>query len=82
MQPTVLKLAIVSSGHSQKEIALAVGLHATHLSRIVNGLRCDDPTKNAIAAALGRDVSELWPHDGASDQKPGHPDPSSEEIAA
>lgn len=62
---TPLKLAIVGSGRSQKDIAAEVEMDPTHLSRIVNGLHCDDATKAAIAKALGRDLRELWPEGDA-----------------
>jgi len=81
MKPTPLKLAIVASGRTQKEIALAAGLSEPHVSRIVNGLRCDDDTKGALATALGLKVDDLWPHDGASNQMPERSGTSSE-IAA
>lgn len=58
---TPLKIAIVSSGIAQQEIARKLGMDPTHLSRIVNGLHCDDATKRRIADVLGRDLQELWP---------------------
>ncbi len=58
---TPLRLAIVESGRTQREVADEIGLHESRLSLIVNGLHCDDRTRDAIAAALGRNVSELWP---------------------
>jgi transcriptional regulator with XRE-family HTH domain len=53
-KPTPLKLAIVRSGLSQKDIAADVGLDPAQLSRIVNGLHCDDATANHIADVLRR----------------------------
>lgn len=61
MAPTPLRLAIVHSGRRQREIADAAGLSESRLSLIVNGLHCNDATRLRIAAALGRDVSELFP---------------------
>lgn len=58
---TNLKRAIFESGQTQRSVAAAVGLREDQLSRIVNGLHCDDATRLKIAAALGRDVSELFP---------------------
>lgn len=57
---TPLKLAIVASGRTQREIAEQVGLDEWKLSRIVNGLHCDDATQRKIAAALGLTVSSLF----------------------
>lgn len=59
---TPLRLAIVESGRTQREIADEVGLSESRLSLIVNGRRhCDDRMREKIAAALGRKISELWP---------------------
>lgn len=60
--PTPLRLAVVQSGLSQREIAEQVGLNETRFSRIVNGLHCDHSTRQRIALALGRNVCELWPN--------------------
>lgn len=62
-KPTPLKLAVVMSGRRQKDIATEVGTDEATLSRIVNGLHADDRMRSAIAAALGRQVDELWPAD-------------------
>lgn len=66
---TPLKLAIVASGRSQKDLALELGLHESQLSRIVNGLETDAGTRYAIADALGRDVDELWPPTPPGDER-------------
>ncbi len=60
-RPTPLKLAVITSGRPQRDIAVEVGLHEATFSRIVNGLHADYATREKIAAALGRDVSDLWP---------------------
>jgi transcriptional regulator with XRE-family HTH domain len=66
-KPTPLKLAIVASGSTQQDIAAAVGMHPSQFSRVVNGLWCDDETRAAIAAVLGRTVEELFGgHESAS----------------
>lgn len=59
--PTALRLAIVSSGRTQREIAGRAGLDETYFSRIVNGLQCDERIRESISAVLGREKSELWP---------------------
>lgn len=61
-----LKLAIVGSGRTQKSIAAAIGMNEAHLSRIVNGLHCDDATREAIARELGTTVDELFPKAAAA----------------
>lgn len=58
---TPLKIAVVASGRQQKDIAARCGLSEPHLSRIVNGLHCDDRTRSAIASELGLTVDELFP---------------------
>ncbi len=63
--PTPLKRAIFESGRVQREIASELGMDPARLSRIVNGLHCDDGTREKIAAALERNVSELWPGEQA-----------------
>ncbi len=60
-QITPLKRAIFESQRVQREIADEVGIDPGHLSRIVNGLHCNAETRAKIAAALGREVGELWP---------------------
>jgi hypothetical protein len=60
--PTPLRMAIVLSGRTQREIAAEIdGIDETRLSRIVNGLQCDDRIRERIAAVLGREKTELWP---------------------
>jgi transcriptional regulator with XRE-family HTH domain len=61
-KPTPLKRAIFDSGKTQKRVADEVGINESHLSRIVNGLHADEGTRVAIAAALERQVDELWPN--------------------
>lgn len=66
---TPLKIAIVLTGRTQKDVAAAVadrlgwaqGSAESKLSRIVNGLHADDATRSAIAQELGRKLEELWP---------------------
>ncbi len=59
--PTPLKRAIFEAGRTQADLALAVGIDQTHLSRIVNGLRANPDTQARIADELDVPVSSLWP---------------------
>lgn len=60
--PTPLRLAIVKSGRTQREIADEVGLSEARMSQIVNGhWNADEATRLNLSAALGRNVDELWP---------------------
>lgn len=65
-RPTPLKRAIFESRRTQRDIADAVGITPSHLSRIVNGLHVDDGTQEKIASELGRNVSDLFPFDEAA----------------
>lgn len=68
--PTPLKLAIVTAGLTQREVATRVGCDDAQLSRWANGLHCQDPAmRAAIAEVVGRGVDELWPelHDAQPD---------------
>ncbi len=65
-----LKLAIVASGKTQREVAAAAGTDEYRLSRIVNGREVPPPDlRSALADVVGVPVSQLWPaQDLASDQ--------------
>lgn len=65
-QPTPLKRAIFESERTQREIAAEIGMDPSHLSRIVNGLHAADATRAAIAAALGRQVDDVFPPEVAA----------------
>jgi transcriptional regulator with XRE-family HTH domain len=68
---TPLKIALLESGISGAELGRRIGKHESTISRIVNGLACDDETKQAIADVLGRPIGQLWPgHDAAVHQVP------------
>lgn len=58
---TPLKLAIVASGRSQRDIAAAVGISEFKLSRIVNRrAHADAATRAALARELGRSPAALF----------------------
>lgn len=58
---TPLKLAIVASGRSQRDVAAAVGISEFKLSRIVNRRAdADTATRAAIARELGRTPAALF----------------------
>lgn len=58
---TPLKLAIVASGRSQREVAKAVGISEQQLSLIVNGLHADERTQKALARELRQTRADLFP---------------------
>jgi plasmid maintenance system antidote protein VapI len=66
--PTPLRLAIVLSGRTQRDIAGVLGMHESRLSLIVNGEPCDAQTQSRIAAALCRDVADLFAADDDLDE--------------
>ena len=49
------------AGVKQKDIAAQVGVTPQFVNSVVNGRRATPRVVQAIAAALGRSVSELWP---------------------
>ncbi|MDO8209277.1 helix-turn-helix domain-containing protein [Conexibacter sp. CPCC 206217] len=58
---TPLKLAIVASGRSQRDVAAAVGISEFKLSRIVNRrAQPDTSTRAALARELGRAPAVLF----------------------
>lgn len=58
---TALKIAIVQTGRSSKEIAEELGIEPSTLSRYANGLHVPHDRRQAIADALGRQINDLWP---------------------
>lgn len=59
---TPLKRIMVAEGRRQSWLAAQIGKDQAEVSRIVNrGLVPDEQDRLAIAAALVRDPSELWP---------------------
>jgi hypothetical protein len=61
-KPTPLKRIMLSEGRRQSWLAERIGQNQSEVSRIVNrGLVPDEEIRLAIAEALRRDPSELWP---------------------
>lgn len=60
-QRTALKRHLEETGRRQRWLAERVGIHESQLSRIVNGMHCDEATQAAIARELGTTVDELFP---------------------
>ena len=58
---TPLRRVLESEGRRQSWLAAKVGKDPADMSRIVNGMVPSEPTRAAIADALGRHVDELWP---------------------
>lgn len=59
---TPLRIAVASSGRTQREIAEEVGINETRLSQIVNGHWNPDADLRArLAEAVNGRVDELWP---------------------
>lgn len=79
---TPLRIALLRSGMSQKQLAKRIGKHESVVSRIFNGLRCDAETQQGIARVLEVSVSELWPnHDAPVDHEPLVSDPADRSAA-
>lgn len=58
---TPLKRILRDEGRLQSWLAARAGIRQDTLSRIVNGRDCDEVTQSKIAAALGREVAEIFP---------------------
>ena len=58
---TRLKIAVVTSGRRQKDIAAALGMSEAQFSLIVNGKNVDHATQERIAAELGQSVTDVFP---------------------
>jgi hypothetical protein len=61
-----LKIAIVESQRTQREIAAEIRMPAPRLSKIVNGASdlspaLNDDERRALAALLGKPVEQLFP---------------------
>lgn len=67
---TPLKIAIVSSGLTMREIAQRIGRHEAEVSKWANDARpATRSTKIALAGALNTTVAELWPDDEAASDR-------------
>ena len=64
---TPLKRILLAEGRKQSWLADRAGMDRAQLSRIVNGLHCDEATRERIAVALDRPVADLFATD-ASEQ--------------
>lgn len=79
---TPLKRILEDEGRTQAWLARRLGVKPQQVGIWVHGIYRPLPeTQEAIAAALGRTVEELWPHHTASHQTPDQSIPSTE-IAA
>jgi DNA-binding XRE family transcriptional regulator len=58
---TALQRILREDGRRQDWLAEQVGISQSRLSLIVNGLHCPEPLKEKIAAALRREISEVFP---------------------
>lgn len=79
-KPTPLKLAIVASGRTQREIAEMVGIDEDSLSKIANGHRTPSlPRAIALARLLNQSVTDLFDvHGPAVSATDGVPDDAPE----
>ncbi len=58
---TPLGRILREEGRRQSWLAERVGVDQATMSRYVHGLHIPDDKRRAIAEALGREISELWP---------------------
>lgn len=62
-RPTLLKLAIVQSGRTARDVAESARISESTLSKYANGWHGNEVTRQKIARALGRTTDELFPSD-------------------
>lgn len=60
---TPLARIMREEGRKQVWLADRVGVDPATINRIIHGLHAPDATRQAIADALNRSVSELWPEE-------------------
>ena len=60
MEPIEIKIALMRRGITQTEIARRRGVTPTHVYRVIHG-GVSNPVRREIAAAINKDVTELWP---------------------
>jgi transcriptional regulator with XRE-family HTH domain len=58
---TPLKRLLIGEGRKQSWLAERTGIDRATVSRIAQGLPPSEPQAQALAEALGREISELWP---------------------
>lgn len=63
---TPLRRVLEDEGRKQSWLAERIGIDPAQLSRIVNGFHAPEATRDAIADALGRETSELFPEHAQS----------------
>lgn len=63
-----LRLALLEEDRTQRWLAEQLGRSEAFVSRIVNGLHCDEATRFQIAGLLHRPVHELFPLDVQFDE--------------
>ncbi len=61
MTPRERKAALVLKGRTMAEIARALKVEQGHVSQVVGGKRRSPKVEQAVAVAIGRPVSEVFP---------------------
>jgi lambda repressor-like predicted transcriptional regulator len=59
--PIEIKVLLLRAKINQVAIARKVGVSASHISNVIKGRRSTKRVRVAIARAVGKRVSELWP---------------------
>jgi DNA-binding XRE family transcriptional regulator len=60
--PIEIKIAFIRLGKTQAEVARNLGVSNVIVTNVIKGRRTSKRVKAAIAKALGKRVSELWPN--------------------
>lgn len=62
MTPKDIKIELMKAGVTQADISRQSGRSRAQVCRVINNNECvSDPVRRAVAAAINRDVSEVWP---------------------
>jgi lambda repressor-like predicted transcriptional regulator len=61
MTSTEIKIKLLQAGITSASIAKQQGWTRAYISHIISGRSKNKEARNAVAAAIGCDVKEIWP---------------------
>ncbi len=62
MEPIEIRILLMRARKSQSQIARELGITQGFVGQVILGLRHTQRVRMAIAKAVGKPVSELWPN--------------------
>lgn len=72
MDPTEIKIELIRNKTSQADIARAKGVTPTTVHRVIRGQSISDPVQKAIARAINKPVTKVFPDRYPSAGKRNH----------